>query len=44
MPKKLLDTTKIRKLGFSPKISLDEGIDSMIKNYRDIKLNINNKI
>ena len=39
MPKKLLDTTKIRKLGFTPRISLDEGIDSMIKIYRDIKFN-----
>ena len=43
MPKKLLDTSKILKLGFSPKISLDKGIESMIKNYKDIKLNLENK-
>jgi len=43
MPKKLLDTTKIRKLGFTPQITLEEGIDSMINIYRNIKLNEKNK-
>ena len=43
MPKKLLDISKIRELGFIPKISLDKGIESMIKNYKDIKSNLKNK-
>jgi len=43
MQKKLLDTSKIRKLGFSPKISLDKGIELMIKSYKDIKSDLENK-
>lgn len=34
MPRKCLDISKIRKLGFNPKISLDTGIDQMISEYR----------
>jgi len=43
MPKKLLDTSKIKELGFIPKISLDQGIESMIQSYKDIKSNFKNK-
>ncbi len=43
MPNKLLDTSKIKELGFSPKISLDKGIDSMIKSYKDMKSDLENK-
>ncbi len=34
-PRKLLDVTKMKSLGWSPKISLDEGIDSTISWYRE---------
>lgn len=37
MPRKCLDTTKMEKLGFRPKISLREGITYMIGYYRQIK-------
>ena len=32
-PKKCMDVTKMKKFKFRPKISLDEGIDEMIKIY-----------
>ncbi len=34
-PRKILDVTKMKSLGWSPKISLDEGITSTINWYRD---------
>ncbi len=37
MPRKCLDVSKIQKLGFKPKISLNEGIDRVIKDYRTKK-------
>ena len=37
MLKKCLDVTKMKSLGFHPKISLDQGILKTIKEYRMIK-------
>jgi GDP-L-fucose synthase len=37
MLRKCLDVSKINELGFQPKISLGEGIDFMIQEYRKIK-------
>jgi GDP-L-fucose synthase len=34
MPRKCLDITKIRQLGFAPEISLEQGIEEMIREYR----------
>ncbi|ABM72607.1 Putative fucose synthetase [Prochlorococcus marinus str. MIT 9515] len=44
-PHKLLDVSKISKLGFKPKINLDDGLVSTINSYKALKLNeeINNK-
>ncbi len=39
MPRKCLDVSKIEKLGFKPKISINEGIDMVIKDYRTKKDN-----
>ena len=36
-PKKLLDISKITKLGWKPKTSFDEGLDLAISNYRYLK-------
>ena len=36
-PKKLLDVSKIRNLGWRPKTSFDEGLNLTIKNYRYLK-------
>ena len=36
-PKKLLDISKIMRLGWSPKTSFDEGLNLTIKNYRYLK-------
>lgn len=33
--KKLMDSSKLNKLGFIPKISLEEGIKSVYKNYKE---------
>jgi len=35
MPRKCMDITHLKNLGFSPEISLDEGIVSMIQQYKD---------
>jgi len=37
MPRKCMDVSKIRELGFSPKISLKEGVRRTIQEYREIK-------
>ncbi len=37
MPRKCLDTTKINKMGFFPKINLDQGIEMTIQEYQKIK-------
>jgi GDP-L-fucose synthase len=37
MPRKCLDISKIENLGFVPQISLDEGIQMMIAEYRHTK-------
>ena len=34
MPRKCLDISKISSMGFKPKISLDQGIEEMIREYR----------
>ena len=34
MPRKLMNTSKLKKIGVEPEISLDEGIKMMIKEYR----------
>jgi GDP-L-fucose synthase len=39
MPRKCLDTTKLTNMGWTPKISLEEGIKSVIKEYRHLKAN-----
>jgi GDP-L-fucose synthase len=36
-PRKVLDSTKINKLGWKPAITLDKGIESTVKWYREIK-------
>ena len=36
-PKKQLDISKIMRLGWKPKTSLDEGLNLTIKNYRYLK-------
>ena len=36
-PKKLLDISKIRNLGWRPKTSFDEGLNLTIQNYRYLK-------
>ena len=41
MPRKCLDVSKIEKLGFKPKISISEGIEGVIKDYRTKKDNGN---
>lgn len=38
MPRKLLDISKMKESGFTPKISLDEGICQMIAEYRRLKI------
>jgi len=39
MPRKCLDISKFKQLGFAPKISLDDGIGQMISEYRNITTN-----
>ncbi|MEW6054244.1 MAG: GDP-L-fucose synthase [Nitrospirota bacterium] len=39
MLRKCLDTSKLDSLGFKPSITLDDGIDRVIKEYRDQKYN-----
>ena len=40
MMRKCLDVTRMKAMGFEPKISLDEGIDSVIKEYKQYKKNL----
>ena len=42
MPRKLLDVSKVTKLKFKPKISLDDGIMQMIEIYKNSKIIHNN--
>lgn len=37
MPRKVVDTSKINRLGFKPSITLEEGIKKTIAEYRDLK-------
>lgn len=37
MPRKCMDVTRMRATGFTPSISLDEGIDQMVKVYENWK-------
>lgn len=37
MPRKCLDVSKLRALGFRPTISLQDGIEAVIKEYRSLK-------
>lgn len=37
MPRKCMDTTKLTGLGFTPSISLSDGIERTIKEYRELK-------
>jgi GDP-L-fucose synthase len=39
MPRKCLDVSKLSALGFHPTISLDEGIDGVIEEYRQLRAN-----
>jgi GDP-L-fucose synthase len=39
MPRKCMDVTKLFSLGFKPKVSIDEGIQQMINEYRTFKSN-----
>jgi GDP-L-fucose synthase len=36
MPRKCMDVSKMHELGFQPSISLDDGIDQMIRDYRAV--------
>lgn len=40
MPRKCMNISKMKKLGFKPKISLYAGIDQMIMEYKKIKKNV----
>lgn len=37
MPRKCMDTSKLNSLGFTPMISLEEGIEKTINEYRELK-------
>lgn len=37
MPRKCMDTSKLTSLGFTPTITLEEGIEQTIKEYRELK-------
>jgi GDP-L-fucose synthase len=37
MPRKCLDVSKIKAIGFEPQISLDEGIRLTMEEYRQVK-------
>lgn len=39
MMRKCLDVTRMKAMGFTPQISLDEGIDNVIKEYKQYKKN-----
>jgi len=38
MLKKCMDVTRMRNLGFEPKISLEEGILKTINEYKNLKM------
>ncbi len=40
MMRKCLDVTRMKAMGIEPKISLDEGIDNVIKEYKQYKKNL----
>ncbi len=40
MMRKCLDVTRMKAMGFEPKITLDEGIDNVIKEYKQYKKNL----
>ncbi|MGC1392282.1 MAG: GDP-L-fucose synthase [Bacteroidales bacterium] len=44
MLKKCLDVSRMKSMNFSPEITLSQGVDQMIKIYRQTKLNKNSKI
>lgn len=37
MPRKCMDTTLIRELGFACGVRLNEGVDEMVRHYRDVR-------
>ena len=43
MPRKCLDVSRMKEIGFRPKITLEQGIEQTIREYRRIKAVAANK-
>jgi len=37
MPRKVMDVSRMKALGFTPKVSLEQGVEQTIREYRDLK-------